>query len=99
MYALHASDGPVFIECPDRRHGDRLEQRRPVRIDGQDARTLDISRTGLAAVLAGSLHVEDVVRVTLPARFAADHDVTVSARVARVEPQVGGCVVGLEFLG
>ena len=98
MFAQHASYAPVLIECPDRREGDRVEQRLPVRIDGRDARTRDISPKGLSVVMTGTIPVKDVVRVNLPASSASGHDVTRSARVARIEPQPGGCVVGLEFV-
>ena len=98
MFAQHASHAPVLIECPDRREGDRLEHRLPVRINGQDARTCDVSSKGLSAVLAGPVRVRDVVRVTLPPSPVSGHQVTLPARVAHIQPQGGGCIVGLEFL-
>lgn len=98
MFAQHTSYAPVLIECPDRRDSDRIEHRCPVQIDGRYARARDISRKGLSVVITRTVTVEDVVRVTLPAAYAAGQEVTLAARVARIEPQASQCVVGLEFL-
>jgi len=98
MFAQYASYGAIILtECPDRRASERLEHRRPVQINGRYALARDISDKGLAVVMAPALVVGDIARVTLPSS-GNRAPVTALARVARVEPQAGRCILGFEFI-
>jgi len=84
---------------PDRRARERFEHRGPVQINGRSVLARDISPKGLSVVMARAIPVGDVVRVALPASAEERAAVTTPARVARVEPQAGRCILGLEFVG
>jgi hypothetical protein len=95
MFAQHGlSAGLILRECPDRRKSQRLSHRQPVEINGRRAMGRDISPRGLAVVMSASVSVGDTVRVSL-----SGSDLPTTARVRRIVPQSGRCVVGLEFVG
>jgi len=99
MLVQHGFDAPLILkECPDRRARERFEHRCPVQINGRYAEGRDISPKGLSVVMAPALVVGDVVRVTLPESGVDPGAVSAPARVTRIEPRGGRCILGLEFL-
>ena len=98
MFVQHADARILLRECPDRRSGERLVHRDPVHIDGRAAIGCDISSRGLCVIMAPSLAVGDIVRVTLSGKPGHVAEVTSPARVARVDRRGDRSVVGLEFV-
>jgi hypothetical protein len=98
MFVQQPVPGLFLRERPDRRARERFEHRHPVQINGRYALARDISPKGLSVVMAPALVVGDVVRVTLPEYPGERGEVTTPARVARIEPQAGRCILGLEFV-
>jgi hypothetical protein len=88
------SAGLILRECPDRRKSQRLSHRQTVEVNGRRAMGRDISSKGLSVVMTPSVSVGDTVRVSL-----SGSDSPTTARVRRVVPQAGRCIVGLEFVG
>ena len=99
MFVQHADSRILLRACPDRRLGERLVYHDRVHIDGRPAIGCDISSRGLSVLMAPSLAVGDLVRVTLAGKPGHKQEVTSPARVARVDRQSDGVVVGLEFVG
>lgn len=98
MFVQHAIPGIILRECPDRRARHRLTHREPVHVDGRQAFGRDISTKGMAVVMAPSVVVGDVVRVSLSGAPSVAGTVVTEARVARVEMHAGRSIVGLEFV-
>jgi hypothetical protein len=98
MFVQNALTGLILKECPDRRARPRLAHRQPVQINGRKAVGRDISPAGMSVVMAPALIVGDVVRVTLNGTPGSLNEVNTPARVRRVEPQAGRCIVALEFI-
>jgi hypothetical protein len=100
MFAQHERFpvGLMFKPSPDRRARERFDHRRPVQINGRHALARDLSANGLSVVMAPALIVGDVVRVTLQESAGVGEEATKPARVARIEPHGGRCILGLEFV-